>query len=210
MFKTEDERVVARTLVEANEKFSGGREDNREIPSAAAVLALETHVDFLLCMGESLPDAPLKLLRHKLTAQSEDKQFLDVRASITPGQGMAIVTVTSPKWREPVILNFDDMEATILTMASIEEIMERSFPPDPLEVKADFGFWQYVRPHVEKYMSGLRLPDGRWFAKAVKAHPHHSVPLERLRRKNVFGNDRNATLPTHQTSNDLFEFSDRF
>lgn len=209
--QNEDERVVAKTLVKANEKFPGGREDHREIPSAAAVLALETHVAFLLCMGEALPDAPLKLLNHTLTSQSEDKQILNARASITPGQGLAIVSVISPKWREPVALDFlNNMEDTKLTMASIEEAMERSFPPDALEVIADIGFWRAARPHVEKYIRGLCLPDGNWFAKAVKAHPHHSVPLERLRRKNVFGNDRYASLPTHQSGRELFDCGERF
>lgn len=223
--QTPDERIEAKELVEADEKFPGGLERVMERQENAARLMRESdYVDLLLCMGDVTPDVPLKIKRHHFGAGLSEEHSIHLSARITPGQGMAIVTVESDFLREPIELDFlnnmfdfvdDDFRpikknGKIPTLSTLENIMQRSFPPDSPDVIADYGLWtsggsyrdsvKDVRSHVKKYLAGAIAPDGKWFAQATRLYPDHvelpanASPLERLRRKNVFGND-----PQHRT-----------
>jgi hypothetical protein len=215
--QTPDERVEARTLVKADEKFPGGRKAELTVLSAASIAAQEQNALFLLCMGDAAEDAPLKELRHELRERAERKTPLDMTARMTPGQGMAIVTVTADGWHKSVTLDFlRNMTDSRHTIASLEKDMPRSFPPDSPYVWADTALWGGVRPDITRYMNGEIPPEGTWFAKAAWIYPlgtplpHNASPLERLRRKNVFGNDPDRQLPRYDMLFDSFDFNKLF
>jgi hypothetical protein len=212
--QTADERVIATAVVEADEKFPGGREKRTEIiRDVARLKAGSDYVNLLLCMGEAKPEAALKIKRHLFKGCLSEDHAIHVRARMTPGQGMAIVTIESDFLREPIELDFlqgmadTDENNRRLTMAVLENEMERSFPPDSPDVVADYDLWingngfQDVKRNVERYMNHQIAPDGKWFAQATRLYPAYVPlpqglnPLERLRRKNVFGNDPKRRLP---------------
>lgn len=221
--QTADERVIAKPLVEADEQFPGGKEKCiDEIRDAARIKQGSDYVNLFLCMGEALPDAPLKIKKHSFKDSLAEDQSIHIRARMKPGQGMAVVTIESDFLREPIELDFlsnmsdQDEKKRNLTISIIENDMERSFPPDSPHVVADYDLWisgstgtQQIKRNVEKYLAGQIAPDGMWFAQASQLYPQFISlpsglsPLERLRRKNVFGNDPKKRLP-EQSSNMMF------
>jgi hypothetical protein len=221
--QTADERVVAKPLVEADEKFPGGKEECiDEIRDAAWLKQGSDYVNLYLCMGEASSDAPLKIKKHSFKERLAEDQSIHIRARMKPGQGMAVVTIESDFLHEPIELDFlsnmsdRDERNRHLNVSIIENEMERSFPPDSPHVVADYDLWingnngnQAIKRNVEKYVAGQIAPDGTWFAQASQLYPKYEPlpsglsPLERLRRKNVFGNDPNKRLP-EQSSNMMF------
>lgn len=204
--QTEDEKIFAKPLVQANEKSPGGKEIVTGTIQRAAILKRESdYVDLVLCMGVTSPDAKLKIKRHEferhgIKIKLEEDHAIDLSARVTPGQGMAVVTVTADFLRKPIELDFlhgmtdKDKDNKSVTMSSLEDEMARSFPPDSPEVLSDDLLWSSIRNQVQSYMVSQLPPNGTWFAKAQKIYPEgiplpqKAGPLERLRRKNVFGN----------------------
>jgi hypothetical protein len=206
--QTKDERIESRTLVEANERSPGGREIITPAITKAAILQRGTdYVDLVLCMGDATAGTHLKIMRHPFKRSLGEDHAIDLVSRVTPGQGMAVVTVMSDFLREPITLDWSagmtdkGKSGQALTMATLEDEMERSFPPDSPDVVSDDGLWANVQRTVEQYMVDAVSPDGLWFAKASWLYPngtslpHGANPLERLRRKNVFGNDPGFSLP---------------
>lgn len=217
--QTDDENVVAKTLVEANTKWPGGHVMETPRLERAAVLARgEDHVRFLLCMGAVSPNAPLKLKRHKFADILEENQALDLAVRMKPGQGMAVVSIHTGFLRNPIDVDFlngmsdTDENDRRLTIANVEDKMLRSFPPDAPHVVADEDLWLQVRGAVvEWFRNPNNAPDGVWFAKARDLYgtgtplPEGLKAIERLRRKNVFGNDPEQRYPTRGNFAPLFE-----
>lgn len=208
--QTEDENVVAKSLVAANEKWPGGHVMETPLLARAAVLLQgEDHVRFLLFMGEEAPGAPLKIKRHVFEDALEEDQALNLAVRMTPGQGMAVVSIQASFLRTPIELDFlhgmsdRDEDGMQLTIATVEDTMLRSFPPDAPHVVADENLWNQVSGAVRTwFMSPMHAPDGNWFAKAQDLYqvgmplPEGVKAIERLRRKNVFGNDPEHRYPT--------------
>jgi len=220
--QTPDERIEARELVKANEKSPGGLELPPQSLQHAAILKRHSnYVDLVLCMGDPTPDAPLKIKQHPFYKSLEEDHEIDLVSRVTPGQGMALVTVMSDFLREPIELDFlkgmtdKGKGGRTLTIATLEDEMERSFPPDSPDVVADYGLWSNIQEDVERYMSDKAPPDGRWFARASWLYPKNSelpkgsTPLERLRRKNVFGNDPGHRLPEMDQESTLWEIQNK-
>ena len=216
--QTEDEDVVAKALVEANEKWPGGRVMETALLERAAVLLRGAdHVRFLLCMGEVTPDAAIRIKRHDFRDVLEDDYPLGLAVRMTPGQGMAVVSVQAEFLQDPIELDFlhgmseRDANNRTITIATVEGEMLRSFPPDAPHVVADEGLWRQVSYSVEAWVTNPRNPpDGSWFAKATDLYstgcqlPEGVKPIERLRRKNVFGNDPISRYPTGDNFSPLF------
>lgn len=196
--QTEAEQIVATMLVHANERWPGGQEvitDTDTLQRAAVLKSHSNHVDLYLCMGDATPTTPLKKKKHDFQEVLEEDQALDLSARITPGQGMAVVTVMSDFLRDPIELDFLQgmKEDSRFTMADLENRIDRSFPPDAPHVESDFVLWSEVKYDIQNYLAGRIEPEGEWFAKARGKYidtplPRDAGPLERLRRINVFGN----------------------
>ena len=193
--QTEAEQIVAKTLVPGNEHCPGGQEIVTDTLQRAAVLRNHsTHVDLYLCMGDAKPTSPLKKKKHDFLEMLEEDHALDLSARITPGQGMAVVTVMSNFMRDPIELDFlQGMEDSGLTIADLENRVDRSFPPDAPHVESNRALWHEVKNDIQQYLADQIEPNGEWFAKARGKYaliplPKDAGPLERLRRINVFGN----------------------
>jgi hypothetical protein len=202
VMQTANESVVAKTLVKADEAFVGGEVYVGEEISDVWIKELQDKLLFYLCLGAAGPNTPLKLLEQQLNFAPDEKQELILKPHMTPGQGLAIVEVTSPFMRNPIVLDFlKNMRVTSDTISTIESNMQRSFPPDSPRVVADSDLWGVLKSKVNSYMSGRIPPDGEWFAKAVNVYspwdilPFNASPLDRLKRRNVFGNEYNKRLP---------------
>lgn len=199
--QTPDEKIIPKLLVKANEKSPGGKEQTIDtIHNAATLKSGMDKVSFFLCMGEASQNASLKLKKHNFGFNLEEDYGINLSARVKPGQGMAVVTVTSDFLSHPIELDFlHDMEDTKETIFWLEENMDRSFPPDSPKVLADSVLWFQNEYEVKEYLMGERQPDGSWFAKAEKVYPNRlsaeASPLEKLRRRNVFGNDQDHSLP---------------
>jgi hypothetical protein len=217
--QTEDEDVVAKTLVQANEKWPGGRVMETPLLERAAVLpGGENHVRLLLCMGEALPDAPLRIKRHFFGETLDGNQEINLAVRMAPGQGMAVVTIQAEFLRDPIELDFlngmseEDEKGRRPTIVALEDEMMRSFPPDAPHVVADMALWGQVSREVFAWIRSRNcVPNGDWFARAGDLYPS-AIPLpmglkatERLRRRNVFGNDPEHRYPTSDGFSPLFE-----
>lgn len=233
--QTEDENVRHKELVKANEKWPGGRVMEAPLLERAAVLALgEDHVRFLLCMGEASLNAPLKIKCHYFENTLKEDQELDLSVRMTPGQGMAIVSIHADFLHNPIELDFldgmsdKDENGRQLTLTTVEDMMLRSFPPDAPHVVADEELWNQVDGEVSKWVKKIvpmlkssgeylnkgdgevSVLDGGWFAKADDLYPagmplpEGLKPVERLRRKNVFGNDPEHRYPKKCNFSPLF------
>lgn len=220
--QTGDERIEPKRLVKANEKSPGGLElPPQPLPQVATLKRHSDYVDLVLCMGEATSDAPLRIKRHEFNRSLEEDHAIDLVSRVTPGQGMAVVTVMSDFLREPITLDWGagmtdkGKGGRALTIATLEAEMERSFPPDSPDVVADYGLWSNIRENVERYMNDEAPPDGKWFARASWLYPNNielpkgSTPFERLRRKNVFGNDPGHKLPEMDQEATLWEIQNK-
>ncbi|MFO7535351.1 MAG: DUF2357 domain-containing protein [Kiritimatiellia bacterium] len=202
--QTPDEQVKDKTLVEAVEQFPGGSTKAEHITDAAFLLPDSKFVDFYLCMGDYSSDAPLKIKRHEFGAPLPDGHSLHLSAVMTPGQGMAVVSVASDFLRDSIKLDFlSGMTDSPKTATDIEKEMERSFPPDSPDVIADQDLWMKIADFVRAwYLQPTKSPDGSWFYKPEDLYPQNMPlppgikPIERLRRKNVFGNDPSRRYPS--------------
>lgn len=218
--QTPDERIIAKELVAADERYPGGRERVTKVERAergVVVAAQSDIIIFRLCMGEVTKDAALKEYKQTLAERASQEYSLDLTARMTPGQGIAVVTVMAEGWREPVTLDFlRNMSDSVLTIAKMEQELPRSFPPDAPCVVADAGLWSNVRSLAEAFMNGEIGPDGRWFRKAAWLYPtgtelpRNTSPLELLRRKNVFGNELGRELPGQREWFSDFDYNKLF
>lgn len=216
--QTEDEEVIAKTLVEACEKWPGGHIMETPLLERAAVLLRgENHVRFMLCMGDVSPNSQLKLKRHEFIDTLDEDQAFDLAVRMTPGQGMAIISIHAGFLRTPLEVDFlngmsdTDEKDRRLTIAAIEDQMLRSFPPDAPHVVADNALWLQVSEEVRTWFRNPRnTPSGGWFAKATDIYqigtslPQGVKAIERLRRKNVFGNDPEHRYPADGDYSGLF------
>lgn len=200
--QTADERVIAKTLVKADEEFVGGSIYEGEDVSGVWINESESKLLLYLCMGTTGRHEQLRLLVQPLKTPPVEKQELILKPRMTPGQGLAIVDVTSPFLRNPIVLDFlNNMRDTSDTINSLESNMKRSFPPDSPYVQADYYLWASVKHSVNSYMNGNLQPNGGWFAQAADVYspwdilPSNASPLDRLKRRNVFGNEPEKRLP---------------
>lgn len=210
-----DETVDFSILVKADEQFPGGNVYNQDehIRINDVVLgAYEERADFYLCMGPHSPVAKLKHLTQPFEYPPTITQQLSLIPKMTPGQGMAIVEVRADFLKKPITLDFiENMKDTKKTVASIERDMDRSFPPDTPDVCADRYLWLDVDDYITDYICGNIEADGKWFAKAIAMYtqntlPANASPLDILKRKNVFGNEKGRELPVHDFNyDDLFD-----
>lgn len=219
--QTDDENLVAKPLVPPNEKWPGGRVMETPLIERAAVLAQgESYIDFLLCMGALSPDKHLRVKRHIFGQKLAESQRLDLSVRMIPGQGMAHVAVHAGFLREPIELDFlngmsdRDESGKFISLEHLELSMLRSFPPEAPHVVADAGLWNQVERQVRDWILGrpqYYRPNGDWFAHAEDLYPpreplpHGVKPIERLRRKNVFGNAPDKSFPTSDDFTGLFE-----
>jgi len=216
--QTEAETVKASVLVAHNERHPGGQSTEPiTIKNAAMIDSDSKCIRFLLCMGEAESDAPLKEYRHEVDLQISGSVSLDMTTQVTPGQGMAVIDVTAEEWLRPLRLDFlNNMHASPDTIRSLENKMDRSFPPHTPAVRANDGLWRSLQSTVESYLAGEIDPDGKWFAKAALIYPGKELPaaslspLEKLRRKNVFGNDPLHRYPSSSHLFKLFDYDKLF
>lgn len=204
----QDEQIKDKRIVEPNEKSPGGKEITLDIIKDAATVEKHSNfVELFLCMGEVTTNTPLKKKRHTFAQTLAEDHTIDLIAKITPGQGMAIVSVMSDFLREPIELDWlngmshKDEGGNIFTKNLLENKIPRSFPPNSPDVIADYDMWINIERQVKHYMQGRIPPDGSWFANARRLYdkmnplPHNKHPFERLRRKNIFGNDPAHRFP---------------
>ena len=217
--QTDDENIIAKTLVEPNEKWPGGRVMETPLLQRAAVLRRgENHVRLLLCMGDKAPNQILRIKRHDFENALEEDHALNLAVRMTPGQGMAIVAVQADFLRSPIELNFlngmseKNENGRSLTLSTTESEMLRSFPPDAPHVVADEALWHQVSSDVERWVANPCLHVGSdWFAKAADLYadgaplPNGLKSIERLRRKNVFGNDPEHRFPIDADFSKMFK-----
>ena len=217
-----NEKVVRTAIVEGNEKFRGGDTHEQGLPEGLLQIGAGQHgVEFLFHIGELHEST-------RLHSYKEPLPGLDVRnnvplsgtIAVSPGQGIAVTTVSSRVFPEPIRLDYlHNMELSRWSIKLLEEEMPRSFPPTCAIVEAFPGdyyetsfFGGYyapvkslakVRLLVRGYVDGKRplkdIPDDA-FAMAQRRSPNSLEPgeskLHLLDRRNVFGNYAPCTRPS--------------
>lgn len=218
--QTKSETVEVRRLVKGNAKFPGGKEYLGEpIRDQFEIQANSRDVKFYLHMGEFSNDAPLKFGRVEVPIAPTETEPLTLQAKMTPGQGLAIVTASSPFFSRALhckgipfdLQKLEDAKekGKPVTKNYMEAHMERSFPPSLPYVEADSFLWSACRSNVLSYLNGRVAADGGWFAKANLMYsngvlPPGASPLDILKRKNVFGNGDGKEYPQDGAFSDFF------
>lgn len=212
--QTRSEEVFFKSLVEHEECSPGGKVyrgdsvDGGFLPSRAKKLAI------YLLEGEARDDAKLKSLETNLDEPPSQDSEIFLTATLTPGQGLAHIDVSSAVLTPPLQLDLTEMQESDATKAKIERELKRHFPPVMPLVEACDEMWPAVSASVRDFMRDRFIPPNDLFAKAqpywgavdptgkssyrrfgTERHFDENAhsPIDKLKRENVFGN-----APTHR------------
>lgn len=207
--QTRAEEVVFATLVEHEEcspggrVYRGGRVRGGFLPVGADSMSL------YLLEGVERDDVGLKSLETRLEEPLTQETNIFFAATLTPGQGLAHVEVSSEVLPRSLQLDLTEMKDSGKTKAGIERGLKRHFPPVMPLVEACDEMWDVVRPDVRCFMKDEIPPPSDLFAKAQpywgrvdptgkSSHRRfgedrffnedRQSPIDRLKRENVFGN----------------------
>lgn len=202
VYQTQDEHVRFRTLVEYNRYFKGGSDyvgaENRDFNlKENAGLKL-----YLLEAEQEDARGELKLFERRLEKIAGDDP-LRMRAKVSPGQGVVRLEIAHSSLPHPEEIALEGLANTTDTLNTLENTIDRSFPPHSPKVIADGGLLSFTeRKAIERFANGDRIAlDGAIFAKARYRYPSNqplpsgASPLERLRRFNVFGAEKDWRTP---------------
>lgn len=218
--QTQDEHVMFKTLVPYSDRHEGGR-PYQGTPNDNFRLDAQKRLKLYLLEGhEAKPDEQLKYFECALREPAEKERVTFVVTG-SPGQGVSRLEVSSSTMKHPEELLLANLQAATRldrnketqpeTLASLEESLPRSFPPLSPRVmasdKVKGGALQLTSAEqifVAQYIAGKRVKlNGGLFAKAKDRFPRGvpipagESPLERLRRINIFGAEKDARRPAY-------------
>lgn len=224
-----NEKIISSVLVEGNVKFKGGTTEVHPIPENLLQIGEgQNAVQFFFHIGQLTQFTKL----HTYTENLHDEFSancnipLSGQIEVSPGQGIAITTLTSKAFDHPLCLDYlAHMNKSEETIHSLEERMPRSFPPSGAIVEAfssecyQSTFWGNayaptatlisVKDQVIGYIHGnvpLAQIKNDAFAHAQRKTEHDLVygesKLHLLDRRNIFGNCEQKKRPSWLTEDD--------
>ncbi len=216
----ERESVVDYALVNPDKKWPGGKIKEASVSDAVYLNPATHEIEFYLCLGDLTDFTALKVLKIETNESYNERKMLVLHSRMVPGQGLAVVTVNG--LAKPVVLDYvNNMRDSGVTIACLQNQMERSFPPEAPSVIADDGMWQNVRARVCQYVDGVGVSGAkrksvldRAFATAFGSArnvytkstlPYGASRLLLLKRKNVLGNDVQSRFPYEMARPAIFE-----
>lgn len=212
--QTRAEEVFFRTLVAHEECSPGGRIYCGERVNGGFLPGGAESLSLYLLEGEARDDARLKFLKTDLDEVPPQDSEIFLTATLTPGQGLAHVEVSSSVLTPPLQLDLTEMKDSEVTKARIERELKRHFPPVMPLVEACDEMWPAVSAYVRNFVKDGIPPPQDLFAKAQpywgSVDPRGKAsyrrfgtdrhfdektqsPIDKLKRENVFGN-----APTHR------------
>ncbi len=214
------ESVVDYALVVPDKKWPGGKIKEASVADAVYLNPATHEIEFYLCLGEITDSTALKVLKIETNEAYNERKMLVLNSRMVPGQGLAVVTVNG--LTKPIVLDYvNNMRDSKMTIARLQNQMERSFPPEAPSVIADDGMWQNVRARVFQYVDGgntsgrtprsvLDRDFATAFGSARNVYTETTLPpgasrLLLLKRKNVLGNDEWSRFPYEREGSDIFE-----
>lgn len=218
-----NEEIEKAILIEHEECWPGGYPYRTKKPIYAGTLSAgESKMS--LFMFEGVPDvgSKLKLFEQEFDSKTIEAAEISMDAELTPGQGLATITVRAGFLENDVELALHDKTKLLdseMTILRIERELKRHFPPNMPYVEACAEIWNQILPDLRSYGRTGILKDNGLFAKAQgywgvvnpNARPTSGVrrygiarqfdknsmsPIDRLKRENVFGNNPLNRLPS--------------
>ncbi len=227
--QTQSEEIKLYPLIPPNPKSPGGKSIHGEKNNAMRLMKGENSLKLWMQLSDTPDGSAGEALQsYALTfPQKYDETVpITLQAVLSPGQGLAQLKVTLPKVATRYLhldtletlrecdVNHTTTSTDPATISYIETCMERSFPPSASRVYADDELWAYLyiddttitpRAEVNYFMRYGRIRHSGTFARADAKYdenhplPQDASPLERLCRKNVFGNIDHYRYPSSLT-----------
>lgn len=194
------EEVLVDSLVDYNEKSPGGVKVTKTLKDECWMLPESKEINLCLYEGNPGRHDNLKKYVAKFDEKTVERLPITFVADMMPGQGLATITVKADFLQRPVELDLTTMVDSDLTVAKIEEQLERHFPPIMPLVEASRELWLLVVPNVRECIKKRIALPNIIFTKGRDKYaniplPSGISPIEKLRRENVFGNDPARRYP---------------
>ena len=224
IFDQSEEKYHLKPLVKHSKELEGGSiiygEKVRNI-----YLSDKNSIKFLLRLGEIRNDALLKELVQKIEYTGDfyfdfnKKVELELAPSLIPGQGQAKVIINSLEPYSGLIknleLNWREMKTSLDTIDSLEDKMERSFPPAFQACLWDYYKFKYYKWYMQSFIDdakyhNVKLAKGKYGYINDSSWPNkESNGLEKFQRVNRFGFDM-LNLKTYHDNRYLNEADQKF
>ncbi len=219
---TASEQIEKKELVVHDECWPGGTAFKTEQSVFAGNIAAgESKMSLYMYLGVPDNTSRLKLYEQEFDQKMVATQEIRFDAEMTPGQGMAIITLHAAFLDDDIELALHDKSKMLdsdMTVLRIERELKRHFPPNMPFVEACDDIWRAIVPELKAYVEGGRLTDNGMFAKAQNFFgevdplardssgmrrygktrifdPNTMSPVDRLKRENVFGNSIGNRVP---------------
>ena len=220
----DDETVCFKSLVKHKECCPGGHKHVGE-QTAGTLHGGSKKLLLYLAEGGTRDDLKLKeWLVDVDVAPKEDAKIM-CRVEITPGQGLAIAYFVAPFLERPKLVDIGSAVPSDMTRIRIERELKRHFPPVMPWVESCYILWEKGTPkrvrgvlrttsdYVKQYLVSGEIPDAgafalaqpywgdvgenkfRRFGEVRNFNDAENSPIDKFKRENVFGNDKNHRYP---------------
>jgi len=178
-----------------------------------------------LAEGEPRDDLKLKEWTVDFDVATKDDTEIMCQAEITPGQGLAVAYFFAPFLDRPKLVDIGSAKPSDMTRIRIERELKRHFPPVMPWVESCYTLWEKGTPkrvrgvlrttsdYVKHYLASGEMPDAgafalaqpywgdvgenkfRRFGEVRNFNDAENSPIDKFKRENVFGNDKNHRYP---------------
>ena len=178
-----------------------------------------------LAEGQPREDLKLKEWKVDFDIATKDDAEIMCQVEITPGQGLATACFFAPFLERPKLIDIGSATPSDMTKVRIERELKRHFPPTMPYVESCYMLWEKGMPkrvrgvlrttsdYVKHYLSSGEIPDAgafalaqpywgdvgenkfRRFGEVRNFNDAENSPIDKFKRENVFGNDKNHRYP---------------
>lgn len=219
-----NENVNFKSLVEHKECSPGGQKYvGRQ--TAGTLHGGSKKLLLYLAEGEIRDDIKLKEWTVDFDVATKDDAEIMCRVEITPGQGLAMAYFVAPFLERPKSVDIGSAVPSDMTRIRIERELKRHFPPVMPWVESCYTLWDKGTPkrvrgvlrtasdYVKHYLASGEMPDAgafalaqpywgdvgenkfRRFGEVRNFNDAENSPIDKFKRENVFGNDKNHRYP---------------
>lgn len=178
-----------------------------------------------LAEGQPREDLKLKEWKVDFDIATKDDSEIMCQVEITPGQGLATACFFASFLERPKLIDIGSAAPSDMTKVRIERELKRHFPPVMPWVESCYTLWEKGTPkrvrgvsrttsdYVKHYLSSGEIPDAgafalaqpywgdvgenkfRRFGEVRNFNDAENSPIDKFKRENVFGNDKNHRYP---------------
>ena len=178
-----------------------------------------------LAEGQPREDLKLKEWKVDFDIATKEDAEIMCQVEVTPGQGLATACFFASFLERPKLIDIGSATPSDMTKVRIERELKRHFPPIMPWVESCYTLWEKGTPkrvrgvlrttsdYVKHYLSSGEIPDAgafalaqpywgdvgenkfRRFGEVRNFNDAENSPIDKFKRENVFGNDKNHRYP---------------